>query len=532
MDSEVLLALITKVVRNHIEKDMVSGLRGPRGFRGPVGEAGTPFIWEEYLEDIKSLIQESALKFSDLSKEEIESLRGPAGEKGLDGKGFLYPEHEAKIEEIVRSELENLKLKFSDLSEEEKESLRGPRGPKGDSGRGFIFEEHEEYFQSLRLKFSDLTDDEIKNLKLKFSDLSSEEIESLRGPRGIKGDPGRSFIFDEHKDYFESLKLKFSDLTDEELEYLTLTFDDLTFDQIESLRGPRGQRGKPGKDFIFSEHEEYFNSLKLEFSDLIPEEIDKLKLKFSDLTSNEIFALKLKFEDLTEEDKISLRGPRGQRGKTGNNGLEGPEGKMGPRGPIGPKGISGLSGMPGQNGIDGADGKDAPTIEDIEFKEYPRDEISLRMRLSDGTQLETNKIASPTKTIQVGSTVVMAGGGGGSATRLSELLDVQITNLQNGDILKYNASLMKWINVPDTGGGGLIMKSGVVLPGDFAGTPKKYSVVFITDFPGEYSITIGGVDARAFTYESRTTTGFTINTNADAILTDEVSWQAIEVGED
>lgn len=75
------------------------------------------------------------------------------------------------------------------------------------------------------------------------------------------------------------------------------------------------------------------------------------------------------------------------------------------------------------------------------------------------------------------------------------------------------------------------IKAGVVASGSFTGNPKKATVTFTTAFATTgYSITITGVNARTWTYESKTTGGFTINANANANLTGDVSWKAAQSG--
>ena len=162
---------------------------------------------------------------------------------------------------------------------------------------------------------------------------------------------------------------------------------DLSESDLALLRGPRGQRGKPGKDFNFEEHREFFEGLKLKFSDLSPQEVDSLKLKFKDLSKEEIDSIKLKFTDLSDEERLSLRGPRGQRGRVGAMG------EMGPRGPQGEIGPTGPQCLPGKNGQDGLDGKDAPIIEEIRVEQYSDSEIALRFDFSDGTSIESNRVA-------------------------------------------------------------------------------------------------------------------------------------------
>jgi hypothetical protein len=77
------------------------------------------------------------------------------------------------------------------------------------------------------------------------------------------------------------------------------------------------------------------------------------------------------------------------------------------------------------------------------------------------------------------------------------------------------------------------VKAGVVASGSFSGSPKKATVTFTAAFGStNYAIEIKGVDVRTWSYDSATkaTTGFVINSNANAALTGEVSWTATEVG--
>jgi len=79
---------------------------------------------------------------------------------------------------------------------------------------------------------------------------------------------------------------------------------------------------------------------------------------------------------------------------------------------------------------------------------------------------------------------------------------------------------------------GLRTKSGVVSSSTFSGVPRKATVTFTTNFPtNNYSISILGGDNRTFTYESKTVSGFTINANSAAPLTNDVLWMSIQHGE-
>lgn len=75
-------------------------------------------------------------------------------------------------------------------------------------------------------------------------------------------------------------------------------------------------------------------------------------------------------------------------------------------------------------------------------------------------------------------------------------------------------------------------KSGIVSGSSFSGNPDKYAVVFATAFAdNNYSVTVTGGIERSWTIESKTAAGFTINSNANPGFSENVFWQAIEVGE-
>jgi hypothetical protein len=69
-------------------------------------------------------------------------------------------------------------------------------------------------------------------------------------------------------------------------------------------------------------------------------------------------------------------------------------------------------------------------------------------------------------------------------------------------------------------------KSGVALPGFFAGTPKKATITFAVPYPDtNYSVHLTGTDGRIWSYENKTANGFVINSNSNVTPTSEVSWR-------
>ena len=79
---------------------------------------------------------------------------------------------------------------------------------------------------------------------------------------------------------------------------------------------------------------------------------------------------------------------------------------------------------------------------------------------------------------------------------------------------------------------GLGTKAGTVAGASFAGNPKKFTVTFTTAYPNtNYSIQITGGVNRTFSYESKSTTGFVINSNANTAFAENVDWLTIATGE-
>jgi hypothetical protein len=78
---------------------------------------------------------------------------------------------------------------------------------------------------------------------------------------------------------------------------------------------------------------------------------------------------------------------------------------------------------------------------------------------------------------------------------------------------------------------GIGSKAGVVSAVTFTGNPKTASVTFTTPFlDNNYAVTITGIDNRNWTAESLTSSGFTINANANQTLLGQVFWNATHSG--
>jgi hypothetical protein len=70
-------------------------------------------------------------------------------------------------------------------------------------------------------------------------------------------------------------------------------------------------------------------------------------------------------------------------------------------------------------------------------------------------------------------------------------------------------------------------KAGSDSAASFSGTPLTSSISFGTAFSNNnYAVTVTGEDARSWTLQSKTSAGFTINTNSSVALTGPVYWIA------
>lgn len=245
--------LVDDKINNITVKEGKRGLRGKSGIDGIDGKNGIDgkdFNFEEHKKSILNIFKENAKLFKgDTGPRGLKGSRGERGKDGKDGESFDWD----KYKDVILDRIDSNKIKFSDLTDEEKESLkgrdgarglRGAAGRDGKDGKDFIWEEVKEEVL-----------ERIKNYTIQFDNLTDEQKLELRGPRGMRGQKGiagrdgkdgkdgidgKNFSFDEHKEKIIN-----------HLNTLKLTFDDFTEEEKESLRGPqgfRGQRGKRGVD--------------------------------------------------------------------------------------------------------------------------------------------------------------------------------------------------------------------------------------------------------------------------------------------
>lgn len=76
-----------------------------------------------------------------------------------------------------------------------------------------------------------------------------------------------------------------------------------------------------------------------------------------------------------------------------------------------------------------------------------------------------------------------------------------------------------------------IYKSDVVSAGSFSGTPLTFAVFFTTAYlTNDYSVSVSSDDPRIWTVESKSASGFTINSNSSTALTGNVYWTTTSHG--
>lgn len=92
------------------------------------------------------------------------------------------------------------------------------------------------------------------------------------------------------------------------------------------------------------------------------------------------------------------------------------------------------------------------------------------------------------------------------------------------------SSVSDWVAL-NVSGTNPALKAGIVLNSSFSGSPKKATVTFSSSLVTPYAVNISGVDTRAWSVESVTSTGFVINSNANQTLTGDVFWEVQESGE-
>jgi hypothetical protein len=81
--------------------------------------------------------------------------------------------------------------------------------------------------------------------------------------------------------------------------------------------------------------------------------------------------------------------------------------------------------------------------------------------------------------------------------------------------------------IGEGGGGGSTVKAGSGSAASFGGSPLTSSITFGSAFSDNlYAVTITGEDARSWTIQNKSSTGFTVNSNSSTALTGPVYWIA------
>ena len=127
----------------------------------------------------------------------------------------------------------------------------------------------------------------------------------------------------------------------------TMTFEDLTEEQRESLRGPEGKQGPQG------EKGEAFT-----YDDFTEEQLAGLVGPEGPEGKQGEKGAAFTYADFTEEQLAALTGPEGPQGPIGETGPQGEQGIQGEQGPKGEDGYTPQKGIDYFDGKDGADGAD------------------------------------------------------------------------------------------------------------------------------------------------------------------------------
>lgn len=115
------------------------------------------------------------------------------------------------------------------------------------------------------------------------------------------------------------------------------------------------------------------------------------------------------------------------------------------------------------------------------------------------------------------------------ASGSSRFVTLSATTLSAGTIYSANTNLDQIFHLKS---GYLLQKNGLVSGSTFAGSPLTASVTFTSSFSNNnYIIIITGEDARMWSISSKSTAGFTINSNSSVAISGNVFWMASENGE-
>ena len=428
------------------------GLDGINGVDGKDGIDGKSITFDDLTEEQKQALQGqqgisglSAYEIAHLngfegSEEEwlvsLQGKQGSDGSQGIDGKSAYQIAVEKGYEGSQTDWLTSLKgergeqgksLEFDDLTEEQKLSLKGEKGDKGD-----------------RFVFDDFTSEELELLSGKdgkpftYDDFTYEQLVALRG------EDGKSIsVTDTEVDEENNTTVKFSDGTSimiprgldglDGKDGKSLTFDDLTPEQINLLKGTNGRDGINGKSAYELATQNGFTGNLAEWLESLKGKDGKdgeqgikgesgtrgadgksitVKSTTVDSSGNTLVTFSdnstvvvakgadgvngtdgkngkdgidgkdgksLTFNDLTSQQKLELKGAKGDKGDRGEKGIDGLKGDKGDKGDPFKysdftqeqlQSLKGAKGDKGDTGAKGADGKDGIQYDTTNWQKY------------------------------------------------------------------------------------------------------------------------------------------------------------------
>ena len=171
----------------------------------------------------------------------------------------------------------------------------------------------------------------------RYEDFTTEQLESLRGPKGEQGLVGP--------------------VGPQGPKGAPFTYADFTESQLEGLKGPKGDTGERGLTGPQGERgltgEQGPQGIRGEVGPQGPRGEQGIQGPVGPKGADGVVT----FESLTSEQVESLKGPKGEKGDTGEIGPIGPQGPRGETGERGPQGIQGVQGEQGIQGVAGPAGE-------------------------------------------------------------------------------------------------------------------------------------------------------------------------------
>ena len=312
-------------------KDGVDGVNGEQGIQGIQGPPGPPG---------KDGLKGEPFKFSDFTQDQLNALKGPKGPKGDPGPQGEPGRNGINGEQGIQGPpgppgapgKDGKPFTYDMFTAEQLAALKGP---KGDSGNGSNVDlsayPTKSYCNTTYATKTDLNS-YIKTVTVRdtfvsrvYADNTYAKKIDLNGYL-MTATANNTFVSRFYADNTYAAKTNLNDYVKKTEINQYASSAQLTPEQLEKLKGPKGDKGEP--------------------------------FKYSDFTSEQLEALKGPKGD---------PGPQGSMGPKGNDGQPGPKGEVGPMGPrgetglTGPKGDRGNDGQPGSQGIQGPPGPKGDT---------------------------------------------------------------------------------------------------------------------------------------------------------------------------